>query len=141
MAEHKKIDEATGVETVGHEWDGIEELNNPLPRWWVLTFYACILFAIGYVVVYPAIPGLHKASDGVWKWSSRGALAAEVAAADKARGPVMAAARGAAVTDPAPRGRRRWPSRSREPVEGRGTPRFATRSRTSSVRGRPGRRG
>jgi len=91
MADHKKIDEATGVETVGHEWDGIEELNNPLPRWWVLTFYACILFAIAYVVIYPAIPGRHKASDGLWKWSSRGALASEVAAADKARGPVMAA--------------------------------------------------
>jgi len=91
MADHKKIDEATGVETVGHEWDGIEELNNPLPRWWVLTFYATILFAIAYVVVYPAIPGLHKGSDGLWKWSSRGALAAEVAAADKARGPVMTA--------------------------------------------------
>jgi len=91
MADHKKIDEATGAETVGHEWDGIEELNNPLPRWWVLTFYACILFAIAYVVIYPAIPGRHKASDGLWKWSSRGALASEVAAADKARGPVMAA--------------------------------------------------
>jgi len=91
MADHKKIDEATGVETVGHEWDGIEELNNPLPRWWVLTFYACILFAIAYVVIYPAIPGRHKASDGLWKWSSRGALVSEVAAADKARGPVMAA--------------------------------------------------
>ena len=60
MADHKKIDEATGVETVGHEWDGIEELNNPLPRWWVLTFYACILFAIAYVVIYPAIPGRHS---------------------------------------------------------------------------------
>jgi cytochrome c oxidase cbb3-type subunit 3 len=91
MAEHKKIDEATGVETVGHEWDGIEELNNPLPRWWLLTFYACILFSIAYVVVYPAIPGLTKASDGLWKWSSRGALAAEMTAAEKARGPVIAA--------------------------------------------------
>jgi len=91
MSEHKRIDEATGVETVGHEWDGIEELNNPLPRWWVLTFYACILFSIAYVVVYPAIPGVHKASDGLWKWSSRGALAAEVAANEKTRGPVIAA--------------------------------------------------
>ena len=90
-ADNKKIDEATGVETVGHEWDGIEELNNPLPRWWVLTFYATIVFAVAYVAVYPAFPGLHKASDGLWKWSSRGALAAEVTAADKARGPVMAA--------------------------------------------------
>jgi len=90
MADNK-IDEASGVETVGHEWDGIEELNNPLPRWWLLTFYACILFSVAYIVVYPAIPLLSKASDGAWRWSSRGALAAEVAAADKARGPVMAA--------------------------------------------------
>jgi cytochrome c oxidase cbb3-type subunit 3 len=87
----RKIDQATGVETVGHEWDGIEELNNPLPRWWLWTFYASILFAIGYVVVYPAIPGLHKGSDGLWKWSSRGALAAEVAVADKARASTLAA--------------------------------------------------
>ncbi|MFC3175389.1 cytochrome-c oxidase, cbb3-type subunit III [Novosphingobium bradum] len=87
----RRVDEATGVETVGHEWDGIEELDNPMPRWWVLTFYATILFAIAYVVVYPAIPGRHKASDGLWNWSSRGALAAETAAAEKARGPVIAA--------------------------------------------------
>ncbi len=90
MAE-KKIDEATGVETVGHEWDGIEELNNPLPRWWLWSFYACIAFSIAYVIVYPAIPMLTKASDGVWKWSSRGALAAEMAKADDARANVMSA--------------------------------------------------
>lgn len=90
MAE-KKIDEATGVETVGHEWDGIEELNNPLPRWWLWTFYASIVFSIAYVVVYPAIPLGAKATDGMWKWSSRGALAAETAAADKARASVLAA--------------------------------------------------
>ena len=41
MAE-RRIDEATGTQTMGHEWDGIEELNTPLPRWWVLTFYASI---------------------------------------------------------------------------------------------------
>ena len=53
---NKRIDEPTGIETVGHEWDGIEELNNPLPRWWVISFWLCIAFSIGYVVVYPAIP-------------------------------------------------------------------------------------
>ena len=90
MAE-KKIDEATGVETVGHEWDGIEELNNPLPRWWLWTFYASIVFAVGYCVVYPAIPMVNKGTDGMWKWSSRGALAAETAAADKSRAGVLAA--------------------------------------------------
>ena len=75
----KKIDEPTGVETVGHEWDGIEELNNPLPRWWVITTYLTILFSIGYMVVYPAIPLLNKGTEGIWNWSSRGQLADEMA--------------------------------------------------------------
>ena len=43
---HARLDEATGTHTVGHEWDGIEELDTPLPRWWLLTFYASIVFAI-----------------------------------------------------------------------------------------------
>jgi cytochrome c oxidase cbb3-type subunit 3 len=77
---NKKIDEPTGVETVGHEWDGIEELNNPLPRWWVITTYLTIIFAIGYMVVYPAIPLLNKGTEGVWGWSSRAQLAAEMEA-------------------------------------------------------------
>jgi cytochrome c oxidase cbb3-type subunit 3 len=49
-------DSVSGTETTGHEWDGIKELNTPLPRWWLLTFYACIVFAVGYCVFYPAIP-------------------------------------------------------------------------------------
>lgn len=80
MAE-QKIDEATGTETVGHEWDGIEELDTPLPRWWLLVFYASIVFAIGYVVVYPAIPLGNKGTEGMWGWTSRGDLAKETAAA------------------------------------------------------------
>lgn len=75
---NKRIDEPTGVETVGHEWDGIEELNNPLPRWWVLTLYASILFSIGYVVVYPAIPLLDRGTAGLWGWTSRGQLDQEM---------------------------------------------------------------
>ena len=82
---NKRIDEPTGVETVGHEWDGIEELNNPLPRWWVISMYLTIVFAIGYMVVYPAIPKLHKATEGVWGWSSRGQLADEMKAAEAGR--------------------------------------------------------
>ena len=50
----KKLDDATGVETTGHEWDGIRELNNPLPRWWLYTLYACIAWAIAYSIAYPA---------------------------------------------------------------------------------------
>ncbi|BEV00632.1 cytochrome-c oxidase, cbb3-type subunit III [Novosphingobium olei] len=90
MANDKRIDEATGVETVGHEWDGIEELNNPLPRWWLWTFYASIVFAIGYCVVYPAIPGLHSATAGTSGWSSRGALAHEMKEADAERAGIRA---------------------------------------------------
>jgi cytochrome c oxidase cbb3-type subunit 3 len=77
---NKKIDEPTGVETVGHEWDGIEELNNPLPRWWVLTTYLTIVFALGYMVVYPAIPLLNSGTQGLWGWSSRGQFTEEMAA-------------------------------------------------------------
>ncbi len=84
-------DEATKTETVGHEWDGIEELNTPLPRWWLWTFYLSILFAIGYVVVYPAIPLADKATEGVWGWSSRGQLADEMQAENTRKAPLLAA--------------------------------------------------
>ena len=80
MMSEKRIDEPTGTSTVGHEWDGIEELDTPLPRWWLLTFYACIVFSIGYVVVYPAIPLVHGATAGLWGWTSRGTLTAEMRA-------------------------------------------------------------
>ncbi len=86
---NKRIDEPTGIETVGHEWDGIEELNNPLPRWWVICFYLTIIFSIGYMVVYPAIPLASKATEGVWGWSSRGQLADETARAEAERKPVL----------------------------------------------------
>ncbi|MFO1047664.1 MAG: cytochrome-c oxidase, cbb3-type subunit III [Geminicoccaceae bacterium] len=59
MAAKGERDAITGVETTGHEWDGIRELNNPLPRWWVYTFFASILFAIVWWILYPS-----------WPWSS-----------------------------------------------------------------------
>ena len=55
---HKDIDDHTGVETTGHEWDGIKELNNPLPRWWLWIFYASIAFSVVYWVLMPAWPAL-----------------------------------------------------------------------------------
>lgn len=82
---NKRIDQPTGTETVGHEWDGIEELNTPLPRWWLWTFYATIAFAAVYVVLYPAWPMIDKATAGTLGWSSRGDLAKEMSAADIAR--------------------------------------------------------
>ena len=77
----KEIDDISGVETTGHEWDGIKELNNPLPRWWLWTFYACIVWAIGYVIAYPAVPMISGATKGLLGYSSRGEFAEKVAAA------------------------------------------------------------
>ena len=82
---NKRIDEPTGTQTVGHEWDGIEELNTPLPRWWLWTFYLTIIFAIVYVILYPAWPMVEKATDGVLGWSSRGELAEEMRVVDQAQ--------------------------------------------------------
>ncbi len=85
-----EIDEPTGVETTGHEWDGIKELNNPLPRWWLFIFYACIAAAIVYWVLMPAWPGLPGATGatpGILAQSDRATVASEVAAmkSDRAR--------------------------------------------------------
>lgn len=79
------IDEVTGVATTGHEWDGIEELNNPLPRWWVWTFYATIVWALAYTIAYPAWPMIKTATSGMLGYSSRAELKTDLAAADAAR--------------------------------------------------------
>lgn len=81
MADKKHIDEISGVETTGHEWDGIRELNNPMPRWWVYTFYATIVWAIGYTIMYPAWPLLTDNTKGLLGYSSRAEVAQELAAA------------------------------------------------------------
>src|SRR3546814_10055769 len=65
MADDKRIDPATGTEIKHHEWDGIQELDTPLPRWWLWTFYATILFAVGYMIAYPAIPMIDRATGGI----------------------------------------------------------------------------
>ena len=92
MADPKqRIDEPTGTSTVGHEWDGIEELNTPLPRWWLWTFYLCCAWALVYTVFYPAWPGLHGATPGTTGWTSRGQLAQEMAAEQTRRAPMIRA--------------------------------------------------
>ena len=80
MSGKREIDELSGVDTTGHEWDGIKELNNPLPRWWLYTLYATIIWSVGYVVVYPALPGLTGATQGIWGWSSRADIRNEMSA-------------------------------------------------------------
>ena len=87
--EQKQIDKLTGTATTGHEWDGIHELNTPLPRWWLWTFYACILWAIGYWVVYPAWPLLTSATQGTFGWHSRSAVVGELEALKLVRGPMV----------------------------------------------------
>jgi cytochrome c oxidase cbb3-type subunit III len=91
MSDNKRVDEPTGTETVGHEWDGIEELNTPLPRWWLWTFYATIAFSVAYMVAYPAIPLLSNATAGTLGWSSRGQLAQEMTTEVERRAPLMRA--------------------------------------------------
>lgn len=81
----KHIDEISGVETTGHEWDGIRELNNPMPRWWVYTFYATILWGIGYAIAYPSWPLLTEATKGVLGYSSRAEVSAQLADARAAQ--------------------------------------------------------
>ena len=81
----KRIDEPAGTEFVGHEWDGIEELSTPLPRWWLWTFYATVAWGLAYTVAYPAWPMLTQATEGVMGWTSRGQLLEEMSAADAAR--------------------------------------------------------
>ncbi|MFO7805656.1 MAG: cytochrome-c oxidase, cbb3-type subunit III [Paracoccaceae bacterium] len=76
----RKIDKETGVETTGHNWDGIEELNNPLPRWWLWTFYITIIWAIGYTIAYPAWPMISGATAGVMGYSTRAEVTEAIAA-------------------------------------------------------------
>ncbi|MEB8387976.1 cytochrome-c oxidase, cbb3-type subunit III [Rhodobacteraceae bacterium KMM 6894] len=70
--------------TTGHEWDGIQEFDNPMPRWWLWTFYACIVWAIIYSIAYPAWPGIKSATPGLLGWSTRANAAAELEAATTA---------------------------------------------------------
>ncbi|MEP0508559.1 MAG: cytochrome-c oxidase, cbb3-type subunit III, partial [Aurantimonas coralicida] len=93
MSDHKDIDDVSGIETTGHSWDGIKELNNPLPRWWLWTFYASIAFAAVYTVLYPAWPLVNSATTGLLGWSSRADLRTEMSALEMANADRIAAIR------------------------------------------------
>ena len=99
----KKVSRKPGeVETTGHEWDGIEELNNPLPRWWLWTFYATILWALIYTILFPAWPLITGATPGVLGFSTRANVASEIARFEAANGPMrdrLVAADLAAIKD------------------------------------------
>ncbi|BAQ16764.1 cytochrome-c oxidase, cbb3-type subunit III [Methyloceanibacter caenitepidi] len=76
----KDTNTSEDVGTTGHEWDGIEEWNNPLPKWWLYVFYATIVWAIGYWIVYPAWPTASSYTKGFFGYSQRGQVTKDVAA-------------------------------------------------------------
>ena len=78
MAE-RETDEHSGVETTGHEWDGIKELDTPLPRWWLIIFYATIAFSVVYWVLMPAWPLATSYTPGVLHYSERAKAMRDVA--------------------------------------------------------------
>lgn len=102
--EHKNIDAATGTALRHHEWDGIQELDTPLPRWWLWTFLVCVVWAVAYWVVMPAWPMLHSYTKGTLGWSQRANVTAEMAQIAAERKPMaeklLAAAPGTIEADP-----------------------------------------
>ncbi|MCW5758791.1 MAG: cytochrome C oxidase Cbb3, partial [Phenylobacterium sp.] len=79
MSERER-DDHTGTETTGHEWDGIKELDTPLPRWWLWVFYGSIAWAVVYWILMPAWPGISGYTRGVLGRSDRAAVVQELGA-------------------------------------------------------------
>ncbi|MBC7480243.1 MAG: cytochrome-c oxidase, cbb3-type subunit III [Pseudorhodobacter sp.] len=86
----KSVKPDAKVSTTGHVWDGIEELNNPLPRWWVWVFILTIVFAAGYIIAYPAWPLIHGATPGVLGYSTRAEVQKDIDAVDAQNAPIKA---------------------------------------------------
>jgi cytochrome c oxidase cbb3-type subunit 3 len=90
MATKIEKDGISGQETTGHEWDGIKELNTPLPKWWLYSFYACIAIALGYTVFYPSWPSLSGHTPGVLGWTQRDELRSKLEEEKARRAPMLA---------------------------------------------------
>jgi len=99
MAAEGKVDEHTGMTTTGHDWDGIQELNTPLPRWWLWTWYACIVWGIFYMIAYPAWPLMTTYTKGVLGYASRDAIEQDMAALKVMRGSVVGQIETASLAD------------------------------------------
>lgn len=95
----KERDAISGVETTGHEWDGIKELNNPAPRWWLWVFFICCIWAAGYWVFYPAWPTLSGNTKGSKNWTEYTELAASQAEITARRGEFAAQINGKTVAE------------------------------------------
>jgi len=96
---NKDIDQLSGIETTGHEWDGLKELNNPLPRWWLWTFYVCIAWAVFYWVMMPSWPLVSDYARGIRGHSQRAVVMQEVAALQDMRGETGKALADASLQD------------------------------------------
>ena len=97
--EKPRVDAHTGFPTTGHEWDGVSELNQPLPRWWLWIFYATIVWSIGYWVLYPSWPLISSYATGTLGWHSRDAVVADLDALKASRGPMVAQLTAAPIAD------------------------------------------
>lgn len=86
-------DAVTGTETTGHEWDGLKELNTPLPKWWLYVMYATIAFSAVWVVLYPAFP--FQGWTGLTGWIAREAVVRDVATANERMAPMLSRIRDA----------------------------------------------
>ncbi|WP_298724626.1 cytochrome-c oxidase, cbb3-type subunit III [uncultured Ferrovibrio sp.] len=71
-------DAISGEHTTGHEWDGIKELNTPLPKWWLYVFYATIIFSIVWMILYPSVPSLSTYFGGTLGYSQRAEVEANL---------------------------------------------------------------
>ncbi|WP_395646922.1 cytochrome-c oxidase, cbb3-type subunit III [Terricaulis sp.] len=89
MAHKIERDEVSGTDTTGHEWDGLKELDTPLPRWWVYIFYACIVAAVIYWVLMPAWPMVNGYTKGVLNYSDRREVAQEIGELRASRAPMF----------------------------------------------------
>ena len=99
MATNVEKDTVSGQYTTGHEWDGIKELNTPLPKWWVWVFLATIVWAIGYWIVYPSWPTLNGYWKGTFGWHARSQVAQDLEKAKAAKGVYLSKIQNSSLDD------------------------------------------
>ncbi|HEX6979506.1 MAG TPA: cytochrome-c oxidase, cbb3-type subunit III [Alphaproteobacteria bacterium] len=99
MPTKSERDSITGKETTGHEWDGIKELDTPLPKWWLYVFYATIVWSLAYFALYPSWPTLSTHFSGLMGWSSRADVAAALKAQQEVRAPYVSRIRAASLEE------------------------------------------
>jgi len=92
----KRDGESAEGDVTGHAWDGdLQEYNNPLPRWWLWMFYITIIFALGYLYLYPGLGNY----QGALNWTAQSQHADEMAAAKEKYDPIFAQYRDVAVPE------------------------------------------